>query len=82
MAVGDKIPKEIRKDVIRIFTYVKARLPHPPDVHMDWLFEVYNTHVEPNRHKPRLTSCRTDCGHVINIISTYVNLWKRQEQNS
>jgi len=79
MAVGDKIPKENRKDLKDVFLYVKARLPNPPKRHMEYLFEAYNTFIEP--HSPKNIDCRTERARVLNVFNTYINIWNKQEQN-
>jgi len=79
MAVGDKIPEEYRKKVTEVYLYIKARLPHPPKAHLEYIFEAYNNYVEP--HNPQDINCRTKVARVLNIISTYVKIWNQQEQN-
>ena len=67
MAVGDRIPKENRKDLKDVFLYVKARLPNPPIRHLEYLFEAYNKFIEP--HNKKDIGCRTQVATVLNVFN-------------
>ena len=79
MAVGDKIPEEYRKKVADVYLYIKARLPHPPRAHLEYIFEAYNNYVES--HNPQDINCRTNVARVLNIIGIYVKIWNQLEEN-
>lgn len=82
MAVGDRVPFERRDDIINVFDYVKAKGPSPPSEHVEWLVECYNTYIEPSAIRCKKATCRTDVTTVLRVISTYVKIWKRREENS
>ena len=79
MAVGDRVPKDKRQDLIDVYLHVKSYLPNPPFKHLEYLFEVYNTYIEPHNHQD--IGCRTKRANVLNVISTYVRIWKAQEES-
>ena len=78
MSASERIPEDIRDDVIRITLYAKGT-PSPNLQHLTWLFEVYNTYLNPNPIK--CITCRTDRAKVINDLYACVILWKKREKS-
>lgn len=78
MAASERIPKEKRKDIIRVVMSVK-QTTSPNPRHLVWLFEVYNAYLSPNHKKD--IDCRTHRATVINDLYRCVILWKKQDTN-
>lgn len=79
MAVGDRIPKEHRSDIMDVFDYISKRLPNAPIKHLEYLFDAYNKYIEP--HNPKDITCRTQVAAVLKVFRIYTTIWKRQEEN-
>lgn len=80
MAASDKIPEENRADVIRVVEYVNATLPSPPERHLIYLFDVYNSYLSP--HSNLKMSCKNARSTVVKALSVCVKIWKQQEATS
>ncbi len=80
MGRWEVIPLDVRENVIKVVSHVKNCMPNPPDEHFKWLFEVYNTYVEPLNCKKM--TCRNDKATVLNVLNTYSEIWKNQKKSS
>ena len=80
MAASDKIPEENRADVTRVVLYVNSLLPSPPEKHLAYLFDVYNTYFSP--HANLSITCRTARSTVLTYLNACVKIWKAREESS
>jgi len=80
--IGERIPEEIKQDILEVLDYIKPRLPICPAKQQTYLFEVYNKYIKPT-YLPDLEEgcggCRSD---VFSKIQFIASKWKRQEKNS
>jgi len=80
--MADRIPIEIRQDILDVLEFVEPRLPNCPAKQQTYLFEVYNMYIKP----PYNADIKEDCGgcrsEVLNKIRFVARQWKTQGENS
>jgi hypothetical protein len=82
MLIPNRIPQEIKQDIIDVINFIEPRLPICPAKQQTYLFDVYNKYIKP----PYLDDEKQTCGGcrslVIGKLRTIVREWKKQEVNS
>ena len=79
--IRDRVPLDIRKDVIDVLNFIQPRLPFCPPNQQTYLFKIYNLYFKPlylPDIKENCGGCRSD---ILGKIKFAARLWKEQDGN-
>ena len=80
MIIYNRIPTELKEDIISVIDFIEPRLPICPSKQQTYLFEIYNRFVA-SKGQEQNENCGACRSLVIGRLRTIVREWKG-EMNS